>query len=102
MPMSSTLLHKVQLLPRGRQPGLPCRAPSLPPRPGMQRDLVLRWLEQISALIAKLLRRDPTIDITFVEDRLADAETQLLGPLRLLLERLQPESAAELRTDPLR
>jgi hypothetical protein len=68
----------------------------------MQRDLVLRWLEQISALIAKLLRRDPTVDIAFVEDRLTDAETQLLGPLRLLLERLEPESAAELLADPFR
>jgi len=68
----------------------------------MQRDLVLRWLEQISALIAKLLRRDPTVDVALVEDRLDDAETQLLGPLRLLLERLEPESAAELLTDPWR
>jgi len=68
----------------------------------MQRDLVLRWLEQISALIAKLLRRDPTVDITLVEDRLDDAEAQLLGPLKLLLERLEPESAAELLADPWR
>ena len=68
----------------------------------MQRDLVLRWLEQISALIAKLLRRDPTVDIILVEDRLDDAETQLLGPLKLLLERLEPESAAELLADPWR
>jgi hypothetical protein len=68
----------------------------------MQRDLVLRWLEQISALIAKLLRRDPTVDFALVEDRLDDAETQLLGPLRLLLERLEPESAAELLADPWR
>jgi len=78
---------------------LPCRSPDTR---SMQRDLVLRWLEQISALIAKLLRRDPTVDLTLVEDRLDDAETQLLGPLRLLLERLEPASAAELLTDPWR
>ncbi len=68
----------------------------------MQRDLLLRWLEQISALIAKLLRRDPTVDAAFIEERLAEAEEQLLGPVRKLVDRLEPESAAELLSDPFR
>ena len=68
----------------------------------MQRDVVLRWLEQLSALIAKLLRRDPTADLVLIEQQLADAEGQLLGPVRTLVERLSPESAAELLTDPVR
>jgi hypothetical protein len=68
----------------------------------MQRDLVLRWLEQIAALIARLLRRDPDADLPLVEQRLADAEEQLLGPVRLLVERLPPETAAELLADPFR
>jgi hypothetical protein len=68
----------------------------------VQRDLVLRWLEQLSALIAKLLRRDPTADLTLIEHRLDEAEEQLLGPVRTLIDRLEPESAAELLADPYR
>src|SRR5262245_60244124 len=68
----------------------------------MQRDVVLRWLEQLSAMIDKLLRRDPTADRILIEQQLADAEGQLVGPVRTLVERLSPESAAELLTDPFR
>jgi hypothetical protein len=68
----------------------------------MQRDLVLRWLEQLSALIAKLLRRDPTASLELIEQRLDEAEEQLLGPVQALIDRLEPESAAELLTDPFR
>jgi hypothetical protein len=68
----------------------------------MQRDVVLRWLEQLSALIARLLRRDPTVDLMLIEQHLEDAEGQLLGPVRTLIERLSPESAAELLADPFR
>src|SRR5262245_45933292 len=68
--------------------------------PSMHRDLVLRCLEQRSAMSAKSLRRDPTVDLVLIEQSLTDAEGQLLGPVRTLVERLSPESAAELLTDP--
>ena len=68
----------------------------------MQRDVVLRWIEQISALIARLLRRDPTLSIQIVRDQLADAKQMLLGSLEPLLDRLDSDRTADLLTDPHR
>ena len=68
----------------------------------MQRDVVLRWIHQISALIARLLRRDPSLSIQIVRDQLADAKQMLLGTLEPLLERLDPDRTADLLTDPYR
>ncbi len=66
----------------------------------MQRDIVLRWIEQISAIIARLLRRDPTVSLDLARQYLEEAEGQVLGPLGGLIPRLDPASAAELLGDP--
>ncbi len=68
----------------------------------MQRDLVIRWIHQLSALIARLLRRDPGVSIQFAQDQLADAKSLLLGGLEPVLERLDPAPAADFLVDPHR
>jgi hypothetical protein len=68
----------------------------------VHRDIVLRWISQISALIARLLRRDPSLSLDLVHHYLEDAEAQLLGPASNLIERLDPPSAAALLDDPHR
>jgi len=68
----------------------------------MQRDIVLRWLQQISALIARLLRGDPSLSVLMIRERLDDARAQLLGPLAQVVDKLDPESAAQLLSDPYR
>jgi hypothetical protein len=66
----------------------------------MQRDLVLRWLEQLSLLIRRLLYGPGPVDIELAEHRIAEAMQQHLGPLALLVPRLDPLSAANLLHDP--
>lgn len=66
----------------------------------MQRDIILRWIEQISAIIARLLRRDPTVSLDLARQYLEEAESQVLGPLRGLIPHLDPSSAAQLLGDP--
>lgn len=66
----------------------------------MQRDIVLRWIEQISAIIARLLRRDPTVSLELARQYLEEAEGQVLGPLGGLIPHLGAASAAELLGDP--
>ncbi|MBL8988842.1 MAG: hypothetical protein JNJ80_21385 [Gemmatimonadetes bacterium] len=68
----------------------------------MQRDVVIRWIHQISALIARLLRRDPGVSIQFARDQLADAKRMLLGGLEPVLDRLEPGPAADFLVDPHR
>lgn len=68
----------------------------------MQRDIVLRWIAQISAIIARVLRRDPTLSLELVRQYLQDAEAQLLGPLGELVPRLDAASAARLLDEPNR
>ncbi len=68
----------------------------------MQRDLVLRWLEQIRALVARLLRGDPGAQIDMVDAQIDAAIGQLLGSNEALFERLEPESAAAILGDPTR
>lgn len=68
----------------------------------MQRDVVLRWLQQISAIIAKLLRGDPTITVQFARDQLQDAKQMLLGSLEPLLLHLDPPRVADFLVDPYR
>ena len=66
----------------------------------MQRDLVLRWLEQLSLLIRRLLYGPGPVDIELAEQHLEEAMQQHLGPLALLIPRLDPVSAANLLHDP--
>ena len=48
----------------------------------MQRDLVLRWIEQISRVIARLLGRREEAALNLARDHLDEASAQLLGPLQ--------------------
>jgi hypothetical protein len=66
----------------------------------MQRDVVLRWIAQLSVLIARLLRRDPTLSLELAGQYLEEAEAQVLGPLAALVRKLDPPSAARLLGDP--
>jgi hypothetical protein len=68
----------------------------------MQRDTVLRWIDQIGPLIARLLRRDTTISVQLVREQLADARAMLLGPIEPLAAHLDPPQAAALLIDPFR
>jgi hypothetical protein len=68
----------------------------------MQRDLVLRWIESISRLIARLLGRRDEAAMAEAEARLAEAMAQLLGPIEPVAARLTAASAAELLHDPAR
>jgi hypothetical protein len=64
----------------------------------MQRDFVLRWIEQLGRLIRRLLRGGGSLE----EGRrqVDDAIEALLGPLALLIPKLEVESAASLLGDP--
>lgn len=68
----------------------------------MQRDLVLRWLEQIRALVARLLRGDRDAQTELVDYHIDAALGQLLGSGSDLIERLEPGPAANLLADPFR
>lgn len=61
---------------------------------------MLRWIEQISVLIARILRRDPTLSLELARQYAEDAEAQVLGPLGDLVARLDAASAARLLNDP--
>jgi hypothetical protein len=64
----------------------------------VQRDVVLRWIEQIAKVVAGLLtgNRD---QIAAARDQIDEAGAALLGPLQDLVPRLEPESAADLLHD---
>lgn len=66
----------------------------------MQRDLVLRWLEQMRLLIARILRGERDAATELVEHELDQAIAQLLGASAGLVERLDATSAAMLLSDP--
>ncbi|MGE0553906.1 MAG: hypothetical protein AB7R55_10800 [Gemmatimonadales bacterium] len=68
----------------------------------MQRDIVLRWIAQLAAIIARLLRRDPKLSLELARQYLEEAEAQTLGPLGPLVAKLDAESAARLLDDPHR
>ena len=65
-----------------------------------QRDTVLRWIEQLGPLVARLLRRGTPEDFALVREELAEAEQSLLGSLGAVLPHLEPEAAADLLHDP--
>jgi len=68
----------------------------------MQRDVVLRWIDTISALIARILRHDPTVTIDLAQAQLDEAKGMLLGPVELLVPHLSPGQIADLLFDPFR
>lgn len=68
----------------------------------MQRDVVLRWIEQIVATVRRMLLGPEAVDPAELETRVDEALEQLLGPLTLLVPRLEPASAATLLQDPER
>ena len=66
----------------------------------MQRDLVLRWIEQLGRLVARLVGLGGKAELGAARDQVAEATINLLGPLSLLVPRLETSSAAELLADP--
>ena len=66
----------------------------------MQRDLVLRWIEQLGRLVARLVGLGGKAELASARDQVAEATINLLGPLSLLVPRLETASAAELLADP--
>lgn len=68
----------------------------------MQRDVVLRWIEQIVATVRRMLLGPEAVDPAMAAQILDEAIDQLLGPLALLVPRLDVASAADLLRDPER
>ncbi|MBM4188526.1 MAG: hypothetical protein FJ206_14580 [Gemmatimonadetes bacterium] len=66
----------------------------------MQRDLVLRWLEQMRLLIARILRGDRDAGTELAEAELDQAMAQLLGGAAGLVQRLDVPSVGMLLSDP--
>lgn len=66
----------------------------------MQRDLVLRWIEQLGALIRRLIEGKQESDFPAAREQVRQATEAMLGPLLQLVPRLEVESAAELLADP--
>jgi hypothetical protein len=65
-----------------------------------QRDVLLRWLEQLSLLIRRLLYGPGPVDIELAEHHIQDALEQHLGPMTALVARLDVPSVATLLHDP--
>ena len=66
----------------------------------MQRDVVLRWIEEISRVIRRLLYGKGDFDLAQAGALLEDATARLLGPLATLVPRIEPAGAADLLHDP--
>ncbi len=67
-----------------------------------QRDIVLRWIEQLARLVARLLGKGLPGDLATAREQVDDAVVSLLGPLAPTLPHLEAESAADLLQDPER
>jgi hypothetical protein len=65
----------------------------------LQRDLVLRWIEQLGRLVARLLGRGGEAELAVARDQVTEATIGLLGPLATLVPRLETTSAVELLAD---
>lgn len=66
----------------------------------MQRDMVLRWIEQLGVLIRRLIQGKQTSDLPAAREQVRQATEAMLGPLLQLVPRLEVESAADLLADP--
>jgi hypothetical protein len=64
-----------------------------------QRDTVLRWIEQLGRLVARLMGSGRGADLALAQAEIGAAVESLLGPLALLVPRLEPASAADLLRD---
>ncbi len=64
-----------------------------------QRDFVLRWIEEIVRTVQRMLFGPGAVDLAMAESRVEDAVAQLLGPLTLLIPRLDVPSASDLLAD---
>lgn len=67
-----------------------------------QRDVVLRWIEQIVRVVRRMLFGPGPPDLTAARVHVEEANAQLLGPLALLVPRLDVPSAARLLQEPER
>ncbi len=65
-----------------------------------QRDVVLRWIEQIARVVRRMLFGPGPPDLAAARTHIEDATNQLLGPLALLVPRLDVPSAAALLHEP--
>ena len=65
-----------------------------------QRDVFLRWIEQIARVVARLLHGPGPPDLDLAREHISEALQQHLGPLNLVLPRLDSSSAAALLADP--
>ncbi|HTS87273.1 MAG TPA: hypothetical protein VMG41_02180 [Gemmatimonadales bacterium] len=65
-----------------------------------QRDVVLRWIEQVARLIARVLYGPGPPDFDLASSLLEDAFRQQVGPLALVLARVDPATGATLLHDP--
>jgi hypothetical protein len=68
----------------------------------MQRDVVLRWIEELGRVIRRLLYGPGEVDLVQAAAMMEDATERMLGPLATLVPRLDPPSAADLLSDPHR
>lgn len=68
----------------------------------MQRDVVLRWIEQIARVVRRILQGPGPADLALARTHLEEATAQLLGPLALVVPQLDAPSAAQLLHDPER
>lgn len=66
----------------------------------MQQDVVLRWIEQIVATVRRMLLGPDAVDPAMAMPIIDAAIHQLLGPLALLVPKLDVSSAAALLRDP--
>ncbi|HEV8150493.1 MAG TPA: DUF5946 family protein [Gemmatimonadales bacterium] len=64
--------------------------------------MVLRWIEQIARVVRRMLLGPGPPDLAAARVHVEDAMLQLLGPLALLVPRLEVTSAAQLLHDPER
>ena len=66
----------------------------------MQRDVVLRWIEQIARVVRHLLLGRGPADLALARTHLEQARGQLLGTLAGVVPRLDAASVAALLHDP--
>jgi len=67
-----------------------------------QRDVVLRWIEQLGLVVARLLHGAGAADLALAEHQVREAITSILGPLSETIPRLDVPSSAGLLLDPER
>jgi hypothetical protein len=61
-----------------------------------QRDVMLRWIEELAKVVARLLLGPGAVDVELAESQVRAAISQHLGPMALLLPQLDVRSGAGL------